>query len=141
MTILLETLDEHALSVDFSMFILIWMVQVIVYPTFHKINNNEFIDWHRKYCNGIGFFVLPVMSFQLLETASSCFFSVGNLIWFKLVSVLGTWLITFLVSAPCHRKLQVGKDHQVIDRLIRTNWWRTLLWSITFTISIFVHYL
>ena len=53
--------------------ILIWVVQIIVYPTFHKIKNEEFVDWHRKYCNAIGFFVLPVMSCQLLEAASACF--------------------------------------------------------------------
>ena len=34
MSILLEILNEHALSVDFGMFILIWMVQIIVYPSF-----------------------------------------------------------------------------------------------------------
>ena len=30
MTILLEILNEHALSIDFAMFILIWMVQIMV---------------------------------------------------------------------------------------------------------------
>ena len=109
MTILLEILNEHALSVDFAMFILIWMVQIIVYPTFHKIENEEFVDWHRKYCNAIGFFVLPVMSCQLVEAASACFFTVGDLVWVKLISVLGAWIITFLISAPFHRTLQGEK--------------------------------
>ena len=140
MTILLEILNEHALSVDFAMFILIWMVQIIVYPTFHKIENEEFVDWHRKYCNAIGFFVLPVMTCQLVEAASACFFTVGDLVWVKLISVLGAWIITFLISAPCHRTLQKGKDPKIIARLIRTNWWRTILWSITFLISIAVYY-
>ena len=43
MSILLEILNEHALSVDFGMFILIWMVQIIVYPTFHKIKDEQFV--------------------------------------------------------------------------------------------------
>ena len=109
MTILLEILNEHALNVDFAMFILIWMVQIIVYPTFHKIENEEFVDWHRKYCNAIGFFVLPVMSCQLVEAASACFFTVGDLVWVKLISVLGAWIITFLSPHPVTVLCKGGK--------------------------------
>ena len=141
MSILLEFLHEHALSIDFGMLILIWMVQIIVYPTFHKIAKEDFINWHRSYCNAIGFFVLPVMVCQLLEASSACFFTAENLAWVRLGAVLGAWGITFLVSAPCHRILQEGKKTQMIDRLVRTNWWRTLLWTVSFFVSVIIYYL
>jgi len=139
MTILLEILNEHALSVDFGMFVIISMVQIIVYPSFHKIKEEQFVGWHRNYCNAIGFFVLPMMICQLLESASACFFSVGDLVWVKLSLVSGAWLITFFISAPCHRILQGGKDTAVIDRLIRTNWLRTVFWTAAFLISIVLY--
>lgn len=139
MTIILEILNEHALSVDFGMFLIISMVQIIVYPTFHKIKEEQFVGWHRNYCNAIGIFVLPMMICQLLESASACFFSVGVLPWVKLTVVLGAWLVTFFISAPCHRILQGGKDTAVIDRLIRTNWLRTFFWTVAFLISIIIY--
>ena len=139
MSILLEFLHEHALSIDFGMLILIWMVQIIVYPTFHVVTEEDFITWHRSYCNAIGFFVLPVMACQLLEASSACFFTAENLAWVRLVAVLGAWAITFLISAPCHRILQEGKDTLVIDRLVRTNWWRTLLWTVSFFVSVIIY--
>jgi hypothetical protein len=116
------------------------MVQIIVYPTFHKVVKEDFVAWHRTYCNAIGFFVLPVMLCQLLETSSACFFTAENLAWVKLLAVLGAWAITFLISAPCHRNLQEGKDTLLIDRLVRTNWLRTLLWTIVFVVSVVIYY-
>ena len=74
MSYLLEFCHEHALSVDFAMFVLIWVVQLIVYPAFHKIDDRVFVSWHGSYCNRIGLFVLPLMLLQLIE-AASCLFS------------------------------------------------------------------
>lgn len=136
MTILLEILDEHALILDFGMFLIIWIVQVIIYPSFRNIEDIGFVDWHRGYCSAIGFFVLPIMTLQLIESSSTCFFSGGSLAFAKLFSVVGAWGITFLISAPFHNKLQIGKDSDVISRLIRTNWLRTSLWSVVFVLSI-----
>ena len=140
MTILLEFLNEHALSIDFGMFLLIWLVQVIIYPAFRQINETNFIIYHRSYCNAIGFFVIPVMACQLIGTSAACFFSIDNLIWVKMLAVIGAWVVTFLTSAPCHRQLQAGKNAAVIERLIRTNWWRTFLWSLVFLVSLVSYY-
>ena len=59
MSYLLEFCHEHALAIDFAIFVLIWLVQLIVYPAFHKINVIEFVSWHRKYCNRISFSFCP----------------------------------------------------------------------------------
>ncbi len=43
------------------------------------------------------------------------------------------WLATFILSVPCHRQLQKsGKDLSTINRLVATNWIRTILWSLLF---------
>ena len=140
MTYLLEILYEHALVIDFAMFVLIWVVQLIVYPVFRQIESGSFSTWHRSYCNKIGFFVLPLMVAQLIESASACFFVGAIFDWTKLSAVLCTWIATFFVSAPLHRKLaKYGKDQILIGRLVSTNWIRTFLWSGVFLVS-FVNY-
>ena len=136
MSYLLELCHEHALAIDFAIFVLIWLVQLVVYPVFHQINVSVFVSWHRKYCNRISFFVLPLMFLQLIEAASSSFFIGDMLAWLKVIGVLGAWIVTFIVSAPCHRKLaKDGMQTQVVERLISTNWLRTFFWSFVFIIS------
>ena len=137
MTYLLEFLYEHALAINFAMFVLIWVVQVIVYPVFQEVEPSRFSAWHRSYCNKIGFFALPLMIAQLIESASACFFVGAVLDWVKMGAVLGTWVVTFLVSARLHRRLSKhGQDQAVIARLLSTNWIRTFLWSGVFVISV-----
>jgi hypothetical protein len=48
--------------------------------------------------------------------------------------MLGAWIVTFTLSAPCHRRLQQeGKNPEIIDRLIHTNWLRTACWLTVFS--------
>jgi len=48
-------------------------------------------------------------------------------------AMLGAWIVTFTISAPCHRFLQRnGKDPETITCLIRTNWLRTVCWITVF---------
>jgi hypothetical protein len=135
-SLLLELCHEHALSIDFAMFVVIWIVQLIVYPAFYHVQERTFVSWHSKYCNKIGFFVLPLMLFQLIEAASSSFFVGDTLAFLKLGAVLVAWLVTLLLSAPCHRVLaRDGKKSKVIHRLVMTNWLRTFLWTFIFLVS------
>jgi len=130
MSLVLEFLHEHALTIDFAMFLLIGLVQVIVYPVFREIPENRFAAWHPVYCKQIGWFVLPLMFAQLLGSLSSCFFIGDDLAWARCLFVLLAWMVTFLVSAPCHRRLmKEGKANQVVERLIRTNYWRVFAWA------------
>ena len=140
MNVLLEFIHEHSLSVDFAIFVLIWLVQLVIYPVFNFISDADFKSWHKYYCNCISFFVLPLMTAQLLESLACCFF-IGDLInWCSAFLVIFVWLVTFFVSARCHSKLsKVGKDESIIRSLINTNWYRTISWSIILIIS-FIQY-
>ena len=136
MILFLETIHEHALAIDFSVFVLIWLVHLVIYPSFKEIDPEHFPRWHATYCNRISFFVLPLMGVQLMEAASSCFFVGRVWEWVRLGAVVLAWGITFLHSARCHRKLsQVGKEDSTIDSLLRGNLWRSLAWTLAFLAS------
>jgi hypothetical protein len=49
---------------------------------------------------------------------------------FLFLVVLFIWISTFTLSVPCHKKLSLGKDSKTIDQLVKTNWIRTILWSL-----------
>ena len=136
MNLFIELIHEHILAIDFGMFVLIWLVQLIIYPVFEEVSIEKFAKWHEIYCRRIAFVVLPLMIAQLFEVAASCFFIGGVLEWGKLACVVAVWLFTFLVSARFHQKLaKEGKNTVVIGRLISTNWFRTFLWSLILFIS------
>jgi hypothetical protein len=128
-----EYLPAIRTAVDAAMVVLILLVQLIIYPSFHAISDEAFTSWHRRYVTVIGFIVIPLMlvqagciAAQLLEVTD----------WRNILSataVLGAWIVTFAVSAPCHQTLQhKGKDPEIITRLIHTNWLRTGCWITVF---------
>ena len=138
MNLVIEFIHEHILAIDFALFILIWLVQLVIYPVFHFVSERDFSTWHKIYCKRIAYFVLPLMIAQLFESLAACFF-VGTWIeWIKLILIILVWLVTFLISAPCHNKLsKFGKDMIVISKLVLTNWIRTILWSMITLVSYF----
>ncbi len=52
--------------------------------------------------------------------------------------VLLIWISTFLLSVPNHAKLAKGKDDTHINRLINTNWIRTVLWTVKAGLSLYI---
>lgn len=125
------------LITDSGMFILIWLVQIIIYPTFRDIREERFVAWHRHYVNAIGFFVIPMMLLQLGSTGFECYLTRSLPDLLALMMLAGAWMVTFTLSAPCHKKLQkVGQDEHLITYLIRTNWLRTIFWSLSWLIGI-----
>lgn len=55
-------------------------------------------------------------------------FAWSSLFMAALVALI--WLSTFLIQVPIHQQLAKGKDLGLIDRLVRTNWIRTILWTL-----------
>lgn len=107
----------------------IWVIQLIHYPSFSSIVPNQFLQFHSQHTMAMGLIVGPVMVIELvaglwLLMNKAEFFSVS---YFIMVATL--WALTFFVSVPLHNKLAQGYDLQVIQNLISTNWPRTIIWT------------
>ena len=118
------------LALSWGLLLLIWLVQVIIYPGFHRIPPDTFIDYHRWYVNRISFIVLPLMisevgmtTWWLLDAGTP-----GAIISTVLVVII--WSSTFLLQVPIHNRLKSGKKEVLIRRLVATNWIRTIAWSL-----------
>jgi len=126
--------------INFGLVVLIWLVQLIIYPSFAQIRDAEFSSWHRRYVRKITAVVAPLMLAQLLLIIMTLINRPDAAAMLMLACVLGIWLTSFTLSVPCHKQLQDGgKNDQVIQRLVRTNWIRTILWTGVFLIGIFFH--
>ncbi len=120
------------LCVDVGLLILIWMVQLVVYPSFCHFGKEGFDHWHKTYMRHITFIVLPLMLGQLVLSGYLLYtssFGIIHCLDFLLVGAM--WLSTAIYYKPLHEKLLVAQfDIPLCQQLDRTNWWRTAAWSI-----------
>ena len=117
-----------SLLVDTVFLYLIWVIQLIIYPSFKYISDQNFSKWHKNYCNIIGFFVIPLMLFQLIESVILVIDFRGVL---NFAVVIITWALTFTVFNHIHKKLSnEGNKKDIINTLLRLNWLRVFLWSL-----------
>mgnify|MGYP001157120734 CR=1 FL=1 len=117
-----------SLLVDTVFLYLIWVIQLVIYPSFKYITDHNFLKWHKKYCNIIGFFVIPLMLFQLIESVILIIDFRGIL---NFAFVISTWDLTFTVFFNIHKKLsKEGNKRDIIEKLLKLNWLRVFLWSL-----------
>ena len=132
------------LVVDSMLFVLIWLVQVVIYPSFEEVDPDRFHDFHERYMKVISFFVVPLMLVQVgahgawvVAALSGTGLSAAAVV--SLLSILLAWLSTAVWSVPCHRSLSgVGNSPELVRRLVRTNWLRTLAWTMVWVIGLTV---
>lgn len=116
---------------------LIWVIQLVHYPSFHYVEKSRFRSFESFHASRITLIVLPLMLLELSSSAYLLTFKQGkiNSLNFLLVAII--WATTIFVSMPCHKKLSDGYQKNIVDKLIKTNWIRTLCWSFKFFLGSF----
>lgn len=110
---------------------LIWTIQVLQYPTFRYVCEHQFQMFHGFHTHNITFVVLPMMILELVTGAALVLLAPESvMLWINLSGVVLIWLSTFFVSVPLHQLLSKEGNRRTIERLISTNWFRTVLWSV-----------
>lgn len=130
------TMDAVRLSVDTGLFILVWLVQVIIYPSFAQIAEEKLKSWHRLYTQKILYFVGPMM---FLQTGLIAWQILGDPLAYLTDGLLlaGIWVNTFLIAIPIHEKIDRQESltgH--LPNLLRVNQWRSWMWTGLFLISV-----
>lgn len=113
------------LLISFALVVLIWIIQILHYPSFRFIEKEIFPSFEQFHTKRISYIVIPLMLSEL-------FLSIIDPKPFVLSLLILIWGSTFFIQVPCHEKLKNGFDENVISRLIFTNWIRTILWTIKF---------
>lgn len=125
------------LAVDAAMAVLIWLVQLIIYPSFRTQQQDGFRRWHRGYTRAMGFIVGPLLLAQLATHAYGLWNGVTTVQIVQAGALVAAIVVTATLSVPCHRALSSrGKDAVVIDRLVSTNGLRTLAWTVVLLLSV-----
>jgi hypothetical protein len=123
---------EAARIVSFGLVVLIWVVQLVIYPAFREIAEDRFIAWHARYTKTITWVVGPLMFAQALAIALLMRTEFRSAVGLAGLCVLLAWLATAFIAVPIHNRLATGFNVIQINRLVRTNWVRTAAWTIAF---------
>lgn len=114
---------------SFYMFGIIWIIQCLQYPGFAAVDPGQFVELHRRHSNAMAVLVGPVMVLELVSVLVLA--RSFEAFWLAQAAMtIALWGLTFWVSVPIHNELATGFQPELIGELARTNWPRTLFWTV-----------
>ncbi len=129
------------LLIDCSLFILIWLVQAIIYPSFQYTSAKMLQFWHKRYQTLISYFVLPLMLCQLAIAVYSSIYLFNYWHLLQLILIVTVWASTFFQAVRVHKNIEKQIDvTKNVAKLVEVNKIRTALWTIVFGLSIMEAY-
>ena len=107
---------------------IILITQFVNYPLFKKIDQN-FEIIHKEYTTKMGYVVAPIMVLEAVTVFSMyIYYPKSNELVFITCLTIIIWLSTFLIQVPIHKTISFKKDSKKINKLISTNYIRTISW-------------
>ncbi len=121
---------------------LIWFVQMVHYPLFASVGAREFAGYERKHTHLTALVVGPPMLVEAASSLGLVFLPSGRqapwAVGTGLALVALIWLSTAAIQVPCHARLEGGFDSRIHRRLVRSNWIRTLAWTLRSCLALFM---
>jgi len=121
----------------------IWVIQIVHYPSFHFIEKELYTAFQKFHMNKISIIVIPIMLAELI-TGMMLFLDRGSKSPFLIISfviLVLIWLITGVFFSKAHNELIAGYQELVINQLVAMNWIRTLLWTLRLLLLTYFVYL
>ena len=116
-----------------GMFGVIWIVQVVHYPLMRFVSGEQFARFETAHQARISWVVGPLIAVEGVCVLAFFFAPPAGLPgWLPWAGAgmeaiaIGT---TMFVSAPLHGRLNANFSQATLDRLIATNWIRTVAWT------------
>ena len=119
----------------------IWVIQLVHYPSFHFVELKQYTTFQRFHMSRISYVVIPAMLTELftLILIVISMDQIDTLVLASAILLIFIWLMTAVFFSGVHQKLTLGYDQTVVDKLVKLNWGRTLLWTLRLLlISIFM---
>jgi hypothetical protein len=139
MTTAESTLLAVHLASTAGMMGLIWFVQLVHYPLFAAVGPAHFADYESAHQKRTSWVVGPLMGVEgvsALLVTGLLRDEVGlvlPLVGLALLAVIHA--STVFLQVPAHRQLANGYDADVQRHLVRTNWIRTIGWSLRVVVA------
>ena len=132
MTTNLLSLEQLHLIATSMMVAIIWMVQILHYPSFLFVDKQQYTEFQHFHMKKISYIIVPIMLLELFSGFAILFYieKVQLSLYASLTLLVLIWVITGLFFTKYHTELSKKYNRNTILRLIRFNWIRTILWTI-----------
>lgn len=122
---------------------LIWFVQIVHYPLMGSVGSDFFSAYESKHTFQTTLVVMPVMLLELFTGFALVFgrgsqFSLMGSLEISMILLGLIWASTFFLQVPLHQQLVNGFDTAAHQKLVNSNWIRTVLWSARAILLLFV---
>ena len=120
----------------------IWFVQVVHYPLFARVAPESFTTYHAAHVRRTSWVVVGPMllellsAFVVLSKAEEGTPQILSAIGLTLLMLI--WGSTFLSQVPAHNQLARGYSSEIGRNLVKSNWTRTVLWSLRLPLVLWV---
>lgn len=112
---------------------LIWLIQLVHYPMMRMVGRAEFVPYLTRHQSAI----TPVVCVpMLIEVATAAYLLIQDPQLRRSNEFLGScallaviWGSTAFWQVPLHQSLLEGFDPERVNRLVISNWVRTIFWS------------
>ncbi len=113
---------------------LIWTIQIVHYPLFALVGESGYANYQTSHMSRITYVVAPVMFAELLTAIYFAFADYAPIdakyFWFGLALVVLIWLSTLFIQSPIHGRLAENFNADSVNKLVWTNWIRTIAWTV-----------
>ena len=132
MTTNLLSLEQLHLITTSMMVAIIWMVQILHYPSFLFVDKQQYTEFQHFHMKKISYIIVPIMLLELFSGFGILFYieKAQLSLYASLTLLVLIWVITGLFFTKYHTELSKKYNRNTILRLIRFNWIRTVLWTI-----------
>ena len=119
----------------------IWVIQLLHYPTFHFIEQSNYQKFQNFHMQRISVIVIPVMVIEFVTASLLAYYLNQQLLsYILLIMLILIWGITFAFFTKIHEKLTGGYDKIAVNKLVLINWSRTILWSFRLLFLLFIDF-
>ena len=110
----------------------IWVIQLVHYPSFHFVELKQYTTFQRFHMARISYVVIPAMLTELFTLILFVISmdQIDTLVVASAILLIFIWLMTAVFFSGVHQKLTLGYDQTVVDKLVKLNWGRTILWTL-----------
>ncbi len=112
---------------------LIWFVQIVHYPLFAQVGNQEFTNYERRHQRLTTWVVGPIMLLELTSALGLFLFIHEGVplsyAWTGIVLLGLIWLSTLILQVPVHERMASGFSESDHAWLLNSNWLRTIAWT------------
>jgi hypothetical protein len=113
---------------------IMWFVQICYYPNLAAVGRDAFVGYQKEHIRRVTRTAWTMLFVELITAIVLVCVPHHRGVWLGLIAnlalLLGIWWSTFFVQVPLHHLLEQGWDETAHARLVRTNWFRTAVYTV-----------